>query len=91
MPFLVLMLFAVIAPRVVIAILWFFTQWFNGLFDSILWPILGFAFLPTTLIWYSIVQNWLGGTWSTVPIVGLVIALAIDVSPARGRFRDRRD
>jgi hypothetical protein len=89
MPFLVLILFAIVAPRVVVAILWFFSHWFDGLFDSLLWPILGVVFLPTTLIWYSIVHNWFGGGWTTVPIVGLVIALAIDMSPARGRFRDR--
>jgi hypothetical protein len=55
-----------------------------------LWPILGVIFLPTTLIWYSIVQHWFGGTWSTWPIIGLVIALLIDVSPFKGR-RERRE
>ncbi len=90
MPFLVLIFFALIAPRVVVAILWFFTRWFDALFASILWPILGFIFLPTTLIWYSIVRNWFGGVWSTWPVVGLVIALLIDVSPMGGRRFGRR-
>ncbi|MBI4502727.1 MAG: hypothetical protein HY700_16395 [Gemmatimonadetes bacterium] len=90
MPLLVLIFFALIAPRVVVAILWFFTRWFDGLFASILWPILGFIFLPTTLIWYSIVGNWFGGGWSTWPVVGLVIALLIDVSPMGGRRFGRR-
>jgi hypothetical protein len=80
---------ALLAPRLVIVLLWFFTRWFSGLFASILWPILGFVFLPTTLLWYSVVQNWFGGQWTLWPIVGIVVALAIDVSPASGRRRRR--
>jgi hypothetical protein len=91
MPLLVLLLLGVIAPRVVVALLWFLTTWFNGLFPSLLWPILGFIFLPTTLIWYSVVHHWFGGVWSLWPVVGLVVALIIDVSPAGGRrYRRRR-
>ncbi len=82
-------LFALIAPRLVILVLWFFTNWFRGVFSSILWPILGFLFLPTTLLWYSAVQHWFGGHWTIWPIVGLILALLIDISPARhGRARD---
>jgi hypothetical protein len=84
MPCLVAIL-ALATPRLVIALLWFFTNWFNGVFDTILWPILGFIFLPTTLLWYSAVQHWFGGQWTFWPIAGLVVALAIDVSPARAR------
>ena len=51
--------------------------------------MLGFIFLPTTLIWYTAVQHWFDGQWTLWPIVGVVIALAIDVSPARGhRHKD---
>jgi hypothetical protein len=78
---------ALVTPRIVVALLWFFTRWFEGMFSSILWPLLGFIFLPTTLLWYSAVQHWFGGQWTLWPIVGLVIALIIDVSPASGRRR----
>lgn len=78
-------LIALITPRLVIAFLWLFTAWFTGLFASILWPILGFFFLPTTLLWYTAVQHWYGGQWTLWPIIGVVIALLIDVSPASGR------
>ena len=90
MPFLVLIFLGLIAPRIVVILLWFFTTWFNGMFSSLLWPILGVIFLPTTLIWYSVVQRWFGGTWSLWPIVGLVVALMIDVSPLGGRRFGRR-
>ncbi len=80
-------LIALVTPRLLIALLWFFSGWFQGMFNSLLWPILGFIFLPTTLLWYSAVQRWFGGEWTLWPIVGIVVALAIDVSPAGGRRR----
>lgn len=86
MPFL-LALGALLAPRIAIVLLWMLTGWFDGLFTSSLWPILGFIFLPTTLLWYTVVLHWFGGVWSLWPIVGLIIAIVIDVSPARERRR----
>lgn len=74
---------ALAAPRVLIALLWLFTSWFVGLFSTILWPILGFLFAPTTLLWYSAVQRWFGGEWTLWPIVGLVVALFMDGVPTR--------
>jgi hypothetical protein len=81
------LLFALIAPRLVILLLWLFTSWFQGIFGIALWPVLGFIFLPTTLLWYTAVQHWFSGVWTFWPVAGLVIALAIDVSPARGKRR----
>lgn len=78
---------ALITPRLVVGLLWLFTRWFDGMFATILWPILGLIFLPTALLWYSAVQHWFDGRWTLWPIVGLVIALMIDVSPAKRRRR----
>jgi hypothetical protein len=81
---------ALVAPRLVIVALWLFTDWFRGIFGTALWPVLGFVFLPTTLLWYTAVERWFGGEWTLWPIVGLVLALAMDVSPAGGRRRRAR-
>jgi hypothetical protein len=81
--------FALVAPRLFIVVLWFFTTWFRGVFDSLLWPVLGLIFLPTTLLWYTAVHHWFGGQWSLWPILGLIIALLIDISPAGGRRRPK--
>ena len=82
-----LALLALATPRLVIVLLYFFTAWFRGLFDTILWPVLGFIFLPTTLLWYTAVQRWFGGEWTLWPVVGMVLALMIDLSPASGKKR----
>ena len=81
-------LLAVIAlavPRVVAVALWLFTPWFRGMFDNLLLPILGFVFVPTALLWYSAVHHWFGGDWGPWQIAGLVVAVLVDVSPAKKR------
>jgi hypothetical protein len=82
-----LVLLALVTPRLVVFLLWLFTHWFRGIFTTALWPILGFIFLPTTLLWYTAVQHWFHGQWTLWPVVGIVIALLIDLSPARKRRR----
>jgi hypothetical protein len=83
-------LLALAAPRLVAVVLWFATNWFRGIFSSVLWPVLGLIFLPTTLLWYTAVQHWFGGNWTLWPVVGLVVALGIDVSPATRAPRRRQ-
>lgn len=84
MPILVAIV-ALLTPRLVILALWFLTTWFVGMFTSLLWPVLGFVFAPTVLLWFSAVQHWFGGVWSLWPVVGMVIAVMIDFSPASAR------
>lgn len=88
MPFL-LAAVALVTPRIAIALLWFFTDWFASLFPSLLWPVLGFLLMPTTFLWSSAVQHWFGGQWTLWPVVGIIVALLIDLSPAGG-YRRRR-
>lgn len=90
MPCLLLALI-LLAPRLAVALLWYFTHWFDGLFSSLLLPIIGFLVAPTTLLWYSAVHHWFGGRWTLWPVIGLVVALAIDLSAlGHRRFSSRR-
>lgn len=86
---LLIVLVALLLPRVTMAFLWLFTKWFDGVFSSMLLPILGFLFLPLTTLWYSVVHHWFNGQWDIIPIVGLVLALIVDISPTRYRRRRR--
>jgi hypothetical protein len=74
---------ALAAPRLVIVLLWMFTSWFRGVFHTSIWPIIGFFVLPTTVLWYSAVHNWFNGQWTFWPLVGLVVALLVDLGPMR--------
>ena len=42
----VLALLAFVGPRVVLFLLWLFTDYLSRAFDSLLIPLLGFLFLP---------------------------------------------
>lgn len=84
---LIILLFGLFLPRVVVLLLWLLTNWFQGMFATVLWPVLGFIFLPATLLWYSIVHNWLGGHFGIVSLLGFVIAFLLDVGPLTRRRR----
>ena len=83
-------LIALAFPRILIAVLWFFTTWFQGVYDGILIPILGFIFMPVTLLWYSVVINYYGGQWTVVPVLGMVIAIVIDLGSGGNGVRHGR-
>lgn len=71
---------ALFLPRLVAAYLYFFTTWFVGVFETQLWPILGFILMPYTMLWYSAVMNWYGGEWDILQFVVLGIAVIADLS-----------
>jgi len=82
-----LALVALAVPRLVIAAVWFFSNWFQGVFNTLLWPVLGFLFAPVTLLWYSVVHNWYGGAWEPWQVGVLVVTILIDLSPGAGKKR----
>ena len=81
---------ALLVPRGAIVFIWFTSEWFNGVFDSLFWPILGFLFAPLTLLWYTVVVRVYDGAWDTLQIIILVIAALIDFSPST-RKRKKSD
>ena len=83
-------LLALATPRVVIILLYLFSNWFHGVFPSAFWPVLGFIFLPTSTLWFSAVHNWWGGHWGVIQIIGMIIALFIDTSSSAAGRRSRR-
>ena len=78
MPLLILLL-GLVAPRVSIVLLWLFTSWFTGVFDRVLWLVLGLLLLPVSALWFSVVVNVFGGQWSILPVIGMVIAVLVDI------------
>lgn len=76
---LLLGIIGVFFPRLVIALLWLLSNWFTGVFQTRLWPILGFLFLPLTLLWYSAVEKWWGGEWNWWRIAILIVAIVADL------------
>jgi hypothetical protein len=86
----ILLIAALLAPRAVIAVLYFFTSYFTGVFDTLLYPLLGFLLAPFTLLWFSVVEKFMGGEWGALAIVGMVVAVLIDFSSVRFYRTSRR-
>lgn len=83
---LLLLVAALFVPRVVIVLLWIFTDWFQGVFDTFIIPVLGFVFLPYTLLWYTVVQRTADGQWGLWQVVLLALALLFDLAPVGRRW-----
>lgn len=76
---LLLIFIGLLLPRLTAILLLLFSSWFTSL-ENIVIPILGILFVPYTLLWYSVVLNWFGGTWGLWQLLFLVIALLLDLS-----------
>ena len=85
----VLVLLALVGPRLVLALLWIFTNYLSRAFDTFLWPLLGFLFLPWTTIAYAIAQNEFGGL-NGLGIVVMALGLLVDIGAIGGGARGRR-
>jgi hypothetical protein len=86
----VLVLLSFFTPRIVLFLLWLFTDYLSRAFDGFfVWPFLGFVFLPATTLAYAIAQNELGGA-NGLGLVVVLIGLAVDVGLLGGGARQRR-
>ncbi len=85
-----LALLALAFPRVAIVLLWLFTNFFNILSSNIIVPVLGFIFLPLTLIVYTFLLRAYGGHIGTTQLIFLFIAVVLDLGLVGGGTFGRR-
>ncbi len=65
-------------PRLVIILLVIFSSYLGAAYQTILWPLLGFLFAPTTTLAYAFAIN-SNGSVSGVYAVLLILAVLIDL------------
>jgi hypothetical protein len=84
-------IFAIFFPRLIMILIAIFTGWFGAAFNSALWPLLGFFFMPyTTLAYMAAMLNnnhSLTGGWLVLVIVAVVVDLGGQGKSARRRRR----
>ena len=85
----VLILLGLFTPRIVLFILWLFTNYLSRAYDGFVLPLLGFLFLPATTLAYAIAQNELGGV-NGLGIIVVLIGLAVDIGLLGGGASRRR-
>ena len=86
-------LFAILAlavPRVLMVFIFLLTDWFPSAFQTQVWPIIGFVFMPyTTLAYLAAMLNnnhMVSGGWLALLIVGIIV----DVGHWGGAHKYRR-
>lgn len=76
-------------PRLLLLWLKFFTGWFAAVQLHLFWQILGFVFMPFTLLWYTVVANTFGGHWGLLQEAVLVIVILTDLGGGFKALRKR--
>jgi UDP-N-acetylmuramyl pentapeptide phosphotransferase/UDP-N-acetylglucosamine-1-phosphate transferase len=76
-------------PRIALALLFFFSNYLERAYHSLLFPLLGFLFLPLTTLVYAWMTN------TRQPIAGidlliLIVAVVIDLGGVGGGAYHRR-
>lgn len=85
-------LLALAAPRAVIVLLVIVTDYVGRAFDSVLWPLLGFFFLPTTTLawaWAHNTRGEVGGVHAIIVVVAVLLDLGV-IGSGRSWFLRRR-
>jgi hypothetical protein len=65
-----------LAPRVVMVFIFLLTDWFQRAYETIIWPVLGFIFMPYLTLAYMAMKlhnGTLTGGWLVVVIVAAVV------------------
>ena len=69
---------ALLFPRLVIVLVVVFSDWLGNAYETVIWPLLGFLFMPLTTLAYALAIN-AQGTVSGKYLVFVVLAVLIDL------------
>lgn len=78
MPCIVILL-CLMAPRLMIIIAALFTNWFEVAYQSAVWPILGFFFMPLTTLAYAVAMVYNDHTISGGYLILVIAAVVLDL------------
>lgn len=81
---------ALVAPRLVILLVVLFSDYIGNAYATILWPLLGFFFLPLTTLGYAWAWHAGAGSISGFGLVVVVVAVLLDLGLLGGSDRARR-
>jgi hypothetical protein len=79
-------------PRIVLILVFLFSNYLDRAYQSIIWPVLGFVFLPLTTLAYAWAINTRGsvdGLQLAVVVLAVLIDLGLLGGSTRGQKRER--
>jgi hypothetical protein len=81
---------ALFAPRLALFFIWLLTDWLGRAYETVLWPLLGFFFMPyTTLVYMAAMlsdAHAVSGWWLGL----LILAVLADAGAHGGAARGKR-
>ena len=80
---------ALATPRLAIVLVVIFSDFIGRAYDTMVWPLLGFFFMPLTTLAYAWAINSRGSV-DGIHLVVLVLAVLIDLGMIGGSSRARR-
>ena len=81
---------ALVTPRLTILLVVVFGDYIGRAYDTLMWPLLGFLFMPTTTLAYAWAINSRGSV-EGFQLVVVVIAVLIDLGMIGGSARAGRE
>ncbi len=81
---------ALVTPRLAIVFVVIFGDYIGRAYDTLVWPVLGFLFMPTTTLAYAWAINSRGSV-EGFQLVVVVIAVLIDLGMIGGSARAGRE
>ncbi len=79
-----------VTPRLAIVLVVIFSDYIGRAYDTLMWPVLGFLFMPTTTLAYAWAINSRGSV-EGLQLVVVVIAVLIDLGMIGGSARAGRE
>lgn len=70
---------ALATPRLVLALVWLTSDYLGRAYHTVIWPLLGFFFLPLTTLAYAFAYNSTGGRVNGGYLALVVLAVLIDL------------
>lgn len=80
---------ALVTPRVALVLVFLFSNYLGRAYETLLWPVLGFFFMPLTTLAYAWAVN-TNATVTGVYLVVVVIAVLMDLGLVGTGARARR-
>jgi hypothetical protein len=83
-------LLALFVPRLVLFLIWLFSDYLGRAYDTVLWPLLGFLFMPLTTLAYAWAMNSNNRSVSGLYLIVVVLAVLVDLGMLGGGEAQRR-
>ena len=80
---------ALVTPRLALVLVFLFSNYLGRAYETLLWPVLGFFFMPLTTLSYAWAVN-SHGTVTGIYLVVVVVAVLLDLGLVGTGARARR-